>query len=253
VICIQGGLKYLLNMVEGTAIETMAREIRRKLLCKLAGARPSERTELNSGSIVSILTGETEDASGFAGEAVAVPLLAGGTILYVLGYLVWVQPEIAILAIAIYSPQAIVVPLTQHTINRLARLRIQLVRNLGHVAVRSFESVAPQGGTVRGLVLSDRIFRIRIWIYFRKFWLAALGNFLDSVGTIIVLTFGGYLVIEGKTEVSTLVVFMSGLAKIADPWDQLVNFYRSVSNTAVMYGMIQTKLQVSRSTIIDNP
>jgi hypothetical protein len=36
---------------------------------------------------------------------------------------------------------------------------------------------------------------------------------------------------------------MSGLAKIADPWDQLINFYRSVSNTAVAYEMIHRKLE----------
>ena len=64
------------------------------------------------------------------------------------------------------------------------------------------------------------------------------------MGSIIVLTVGGYLVIQGKTEVGTLVVFISGLAKIADPWDQLINFYRSVSNTAVGYQMIRNKLEV---------
>jgi hypothetical protein len=37
-------------------------------------------------------------------------------------------------------------------------------------------------------------------------------------------------------------VFISGLNKIADPWDELVNFYRSVSNTAVAYDMIRTQL-----------
>jgi ABC-type bacteriocin/lantibiotic exporter with double-glycine peptidase domain len=79
---------------------------------------------------------------------------------------------------------------------------------------------------------------VRIWIYLRKFSLTALGNFLDAVGVIIVLMVGGYLVIQGNTEVGTLVVFISGLARIADPWDQLINFYRAVSNTAVMYDMI---------------
>jgi ABC-type bacteriocin/lantibiotic exporter with double-glycine peptidase domain len=62
------------------------------------------------------------------------------------------------------------------------------------------------------------------------------------MGSIIVLMVGGYLVIQGQTEVSTLVVFISGLAKIADPWDQLINVYRSVSNTAVMYDIIRRRL-----------
>ena len=41
-------------------------------------------------------------------------------------------------------------------------------------------------------------------------------------------------IMHGKTQVRTLVVFISGLAKIADPWDRLINFYRSVSNIAVL-------------------
>lgn len=40
----------------------------------------------------------------------------------------------------------------------------------------------------------------------------------------------------------TLLVFISGLDKIADPWDQLINFYRSISNTAVAYDMIRTQI-----------
>ena len=81
-----------------------------------------------------MLSAETEDMSGFAGDAFAVPLLSAGTILYVAGYLLWVQPAIAALAILVYFPQILIVPYTQHKINRLARLRIRLTRFLGHLA-----------------------------------------------------------------------------------------------------------------------
>jgi hypothetical protein len=47
-------------------------------------------------------------------------------------------------------------------------------------------------------------------------------------------------------------VFISGLNKIADPWDQLVNFYRSISNTAVAYDMIRTQVD-DRSARPVNP
>jgi hypothetical protein len=57
-----------------------------------------------------------------------------------------------------------------------------------------------------------------------------------------VLTLGGYLAIIGETQVSTLVVFISGLQKIADPWDQMITFFRTISNTGVMYDMIREKL-----------
>jgi ABC-type bacteriocin/lantibiotic exporter with double-glycine peptidase domain len=90
------------------------------------------------------------------------------------------------------------------------------------------------------------LYKLRIWIYLRKFSLTALGNLLDALGPLIVLMVGGYLVIQGKTQVGTLVVFISGLARIADPWDQLINFYRSVSGTAMMYDMIRQARKVEQ-------
>jgi len=46
------------------------------------------------------------------------------------------------------------------------------------------------------------------------------------------------MVIQGQTNVSTLVVFISGFQKVSDPWDELINFYRSVSNTRVTYSLV---------------
>jgi hypothetical protein len=42
----------------------------------------------------------------------------------------------------------------------------------------------------------------------------------------------------GETEVSTLVVFISGFQKLAEPWDQLTNFYRTASNAHVSYKLV---------------
>jgi ABC-type bacteriocin/lantibiotic exporter with double-glycine peptidase domain len=244
IIVLQGVLKFLLNMLKGTATETIARDLRLKIMSRLRREQmPKGHADINAGTIVSMLAAETENVSAFAGDALAVPLLSAGTILYVAGYLLWVQPAIAVLAVIVYFPQVVIVPATQRTINRLARLRIQLVRNLGHLATRLFRRSSDHGKGALGAFLINRLYQVRIWIYFRKYLLAALGNFLDATGTLIVLMVGGYLVIQGKTQVGTLVVFISGLSRIADPWDQIINFYREVSNTAVMFDMIAQRLK----------
>ncbi|MBL8583140.1 MAG: hypothetical protein JNL61_13070 [Rhizobiaceae bacterium] len=257
VVCLQGVLKYGLNMLKGVATENIARDLRLRIL-KMA--RDPERqagesgSGLNPGTVVSMLAAETEDISGFGGDAFGLPLLAGTTIIYVSAYLLWVEPAIALLAIIIYFPQAVIVPLTQFTINRLARLRIRAVRHLGHVAVLPRQVRSDAGVVQAGSGLINRIYRLRILIYLRKYLLAALGNFLDSLGVIIVLVVGGYLVIQGETTVGTLLVFISGLGKIADPWDQLINYYRLVSNTAVMYDMIRVKIEdkvMSPAKVVD--
>jgi ABC-type multidrug transport system fused ATPase/permease subunit len=240
IVCVQGMLKYVLNMVKGMAIETIARDLRLNIVKNARKAKLHK--DLNDSTIVAMVAAETEDLSGFAGDALSIPLLNGATIAYVAGYLLWIQPGIAILAMLLYFPQAVIVPVTQRTINRLARLRIQLTRNLGQLAIG--DDGRPSGrAKIPGRILIDRMYKVRIWIYLRKYALAALGNFLDSLGPIIVLAVGGYLFMQGETQIGTLVVFISGLGKIADPWDQLINFYRSVSNTAVMYDMINMRLK----------
>lgn len=242
VVLLQGTVKYLLNMAKGVTVEEIARDIRLSVVDSNrhpAHDLPSSKT-LAPGAVVSILAAETEDVSGFGGEAFGLPLLTGATILYVVGYLLWVEPMIAAFAVALYLPQALIVRMTQHSINRLARLRIINVRNLGRIVSGKADR------QVTGKTLIDRIFALRISIYLRKYALAALGNFLDALGPIVVLCVGGYLVMRGETQVGTLVVFISGLNKIADPWDQLINFYRSVSNTAVAYDMIRSAMNEKR-------
>jgi ABC-type bacteriocin/lantibiotic exporter with double-glycine peptidase domain len=65
---------------------------------------------------------------------------------------------------------------------------------------------------------------------------------LDAVGPLIVLTVGGLLVVRGSVEMGTLVVFISGFQKLADPWDQLTGFYRMLSNARVKYRLISDTL-----------
>jgi ABC-type bacteriocin/lantibiotic exporter with double-glycine peptidase domain len=241
VISLKSALKYALNMTKGVAVERVARHIRQRILMKAAHRDGEDRTaDVTGATLVSMLSVETEDMSGFAGDAFAVPMLSAGTILYVAGYLLWVQPAIAALAIFVYFPQILIVPYTQHRINRLARLRIRLTRFLGHLATSRAQR-RPSAQPV-GWLYIDRLYRVRVWLYLRKFLISELGNFLASTGPLIVLTLGGYLVITGRTEVGTLVVFISGLQRISDPWDELVNFYRAISNTTVLFAMIREKL-----------
>jgi ABC-type multidrug transport system fused ATPase/permease subunit len=250
VICVKSALKYGLNMAKGVVVEIVARDLRRRVMRRAASEGSDSPHLPNRATLVSMLSAETEDMSGFSGDAFAVPLLSIGTIGYVAGYLLWVQPAIAILALFVYLPQILIVPATQHSINRLARLRIRLTRFLGHLAVRLPTKVAAQSA---GGVQIQRLYRVRIWIYQRKFFLSELGNFLANVGPLIVLTLGGYLVITGQTEVGTLVVFISGLQRISDPWDELVNFYRAISNTIVMYAMICDQLGVEAAHLRQTP
>jgi len=244
VLLIQGGLKYSLNLVKGRVREEVTRDLRKRILERKfitsESGNLSRISALDSGTTVSMLMAESEHVGEFASASLSVPLLQTSTIIWIMAYLLWVEPLIAVLAILIYSPQIFLVPKIQRNVNRLSRRRTRIMRQLGSEAVgfgnlAEGEQARPR---TRTSLFVELVYKIRMIIYQQKYILTFLGNFLNSLGVLVVLVVGGYMVIQGQTNVSTLVVFISGFQKVSDPWDELINFYRSVSNTRVTYSLV---------------
>jgi ABC-type bacteriocin/lantibiotic exporter with double-glycine peptidase domain len=240
VVLLYGGIKYLLNMEGGVVLEEVTLDLRQRMIDELHGPHPTTH-----GTATSVVTAEAEEIGNFASDSFALPLLQGGTILWTLGYLIWVQPEVAALATLVYLPQIFLVPRLQGAINRLSRRRTVLQRTIGENVIEMGTTEHPQHHSRRqhARVLASQIFRTRIRIYKLKYLLNFLSNFLHSLGPVLVLVVGGYLVIRGQTEVSTLVVFISGFNRISDPWAELVAFYRSVSHAHVVYDLVRSVLR----------
>jgi ABC-type multidrug transport system fused ATPase/permease subunit len=245
ILLLQGGLKYSLNVYRGRLVEEITRDLR---LIIFDATRPRTAGDgvhhghepANAGAIVSMVVSETEDLAGFVGDSFAFPLLQGGTAAFVVGYLLWVQPTIAVFGILLYLPQLVVVPVGQGAINRWTARHVRLVRQIGDLIALPFTTASGGASTYRQLV--EENLSARVMIYRIKFFLTFFGNFLDAIGPLIVLAVGGWLVMRGGIEVGTLVVFISGFQKLADPWDQLTGFYRMLSNARVKYRLIADTL-----------
>lgn len=242
VMLVQGGLKYVLNVQRGRVVEEVVRRVRLGIYAASLAPRPEDadpdEPPPERGALVSMVAAEAESLGGFVGESVSIPLLQAGTVAVVLGYLVWVQPLIASFAIVVLLPQAIVVPWVQQTINRLARRHAKLVRKLGDHIVKPQPGAQADARLRRFRWLADASYSVRMAIYRIKFLLTALGNFLDALGPLGVLFVGGIVVLYGRADIPTLLVFISGFQRVVDPWDQLVNFYRTAANAAVNYRLI---------------
>ncbi len=75
-----------------------------------------------------------------------------------------------------------------------------------------------------------------------------LNNLLEHSGTISVLLIGGWLAIQGRTDVGTIVAFVSGFEKISEPWRELVSFYRRSSDAGVKYRLVRDALGLWKAT-----
>ncbi|MFO1037664.1 MAG: ABC transporter ATP-binding protein [Geminicoccaceae bacterium] len=229
VLLIQGGVKLVLNLHRGRVVEEVAKSLRRHIL------DVRRERAVHEGTLVSMVAAEAEDVAGFVAESVATPFLQGGTVVATLGYLLWVQPLLALLAMVLYAPALVVVPWRQHRINRLGRVHTRVVRRLGdHLVLDPDRQGSPEALST----LVQRAFDSRLAIYRIKYFLTFLGNFLDALGPLGVLAIGGRLVMDGRTTVGALMVFITGFQKVGDPLDQLLTFYRTAQNARVTYGLI---------------
>ena len=134
------GLKFAMRAQRELISASIVRKLRRSVFLAIYTHAPDHREELdnevNEGAVVSMMGSEVEKLGGFAGSAISGPLFELGTLVVVLGYMFWVEPLVASIAVALYSPQLVIVPIFQARMNRLAqkkalkRLKIETLSDL---------------------------------------------------------------------------------------------------------------------------
>jgi len=222
-------LKLLLNVYRGWVAESTVRNLR-DIIC---GMEPSANADTAEGAGIEIamVLEEAEPIGGFTGLSISEPLLQGGILVSVVGYMLLLQPWLALLGLAFFLPQTLVVPLLQRAINRRARDRILIKRDVsGAIADgRLVADAAHEQGPIQ------RIFTLNMGIYRLKYVMNLLMNLMHHLSVASAFCVGGWMVLEGRIEVGTVVAVASGLGKLNDPWGDLVNWAREFSVAAVKY------------------
>ena len=237
VVLLQGGLKYLLRFYRGVVSERAIRRLRRKLQAAAPHADPADDDDAGRGETVSIVTAEVERVGGFIGESLSEPVLQIGIFVSILGYMLVVEPLIALVSLGFFVPQLIFVPLLQRMVNRRARRKVELVRELGELIVEPRDDRGRRYGE-----RLDRVYRVRLQYYGLKFLIKFLNNLLNHLAPLSVLMVGGYLVTTGATTVGTVVAFISGFQRLADPSRELLAYYRLAAESRVQYRLIRERL-----------
>jgi ABC-type bacteriocin/lantibiotic exporter with double-glycine peptidase domain len=184
----------------------------------------------HAGEAVSIVNAEVDHLGGFAGQAPSQAFANIAMVVGILGYMLWMSPQIAALSVALVLPQVLLLPILQRRLNRLVNRRILMLRALG-------DHLGDEGDKAVGDRLTA-IFRNRIAFQFWKNLMKAVLNTLNLLAPLAVLGWGGYLVIQGETTIGVLVAFLSGFDRLAAPVRELVTFYRTAMQAAVQHTSI---------------
>lgn len=231
----EGGIKLALNIYRGWVAETAVRHLRRRAL-GAQGEQPPKGIEL------SMVLSEVEPVGGFVGIAVSEPLLQGGILLAVFGYMVYLEPWLAALSFLVFAPQLVFVPLLQAAINRRVERRVLTMREVSEGIVRE---IAPQASQHRRI---DDVFALHMSMFRLKFSMNFLMNLSHHVGVACALALGGWYVLRGHTELGTVVAFISGLAKLNDPWGDVVNWFRDMTVNRVKYRLLVGALNAAATS-----
>ena len=202
--------------------------------------RDTVNDNVDSGAVVPILSNEVEKLGGFAGEAISAPLLQVGTLTAVLGYMLYVEPVIAAIAIGLCLPQFVIVPIAQARMNRLAKSKAEVTRDLGDYMVdQPDDGLFDRDPPKPFCTMSDRIRVLRRKFVVTKHVMKTVNNLLIALGPFGVIAYGGYMVIQGNVQVGVIVAFISGLERIGDPIRDLIGSYRAIADARMRYGLLR--------------
>ncbi|MEP3052857.1 ABC transporter ATP-binding protein [Ascidiaceihabitans sp.] len=194
---------------------------------------------VDEGAVVSMLSSEVEKLGGFAGAAISGPLLQIGTLITVLGYMFYIEPLVATIALALYSPQFIIVPIFQARMNRLAAKKALKTRALGNFIVDNAEvELLQQEPPVAFTTLTDTILQIRTKFLMTKNVMKTINNLLIALGPFGVIAYGGYLAINDQIEVGVILAFVSGLERLGGPIRELIGSYSAITDARMRYGIL---------------
>jgi len=222
-------LKLCLNIYRGWVAEDAVRTLRTTVgtHCSLG------ESAADTGVEISMILDEVEPIGGFTGVSVSEPLLQGGILVSVLSYMLYLDTSLALLALAFFAPQLVFVPLLQGAINRRAQARILTKRGISGGVIEAAH------GATRGWLWAkapiEQVFTLNMGIYKLKYTMNLLMNLMHYSAVAVALGVGGWLVLQGRQEIGTVVAIVGGLGKLNDPWGDLVNWARELSVVGVKY------------------
>ena len=263
-ILINGWFKLHLNVKKGQVGERMLRRLRYQLYERVIRFPLSHFDRSATGQVIAMLTGELEPVGGFIGEAFALPISQGGTLLTIFVFMFVQDPLLGAAAVAFYPLQGYLIPKLQRIVRRLNRERVRKVRVLSDriaetIAARN-EIRANDAAAHQLADISHRlaeIYDIRFEVYNRKFFVKFLNNLFNNLTPFFFFLIGGYFVIKGGLSWGGLGAILLAYKELSSPWKELLDFYQNQQDVAIKYEQVVEQFNVpdmlDRRLLLEEP
>jgi ABC-type multidrug transport system fused ATPase/permease subunit len=241
-VLISSACKYLINVLETHISQQVLARMRTALLEHIISLPLSFFRNTQPGTAVNAVANELAVPSNFVGSAMSTPISNVLTLLAFAGYLLWLNPLLAVVSLSAYPAAMILLPLLQRRANLANQKRVDLARIFsGRIAesVGGIQEIHGHGAyrieMKKFALLVERLRKIRVVWSLYRFAVKSTNNFFTSLGPFLVFLLGGYLTIKGQLELGALVAFLSAQEKIYDPWKELIEFYQVYQDSRITY------------------
>lgn len=234
VLALSSALKFVLRYRSSILSEAVIRRVRETVYRNLAGDEAWAGDK--RGTMVTMIAAEAEEVGQFAGGAIASPLLQLGTLISVVVYIATTQPLLGLFLVAVVVPQAVIVLMLQKRVNDRVGRRVKILRRA--TGAITAEKVGQIGQDV--LDDFDEIYETRRQVFRLKLSIKLVLNIINGLGTVGILMIGGFLVIDGKSDIGSVVAALSAMTRIMEPWKELITFYRDLSAVRVKFELLLT-------------
>lgn len=241
-VVVASGLKFIISTLQNLISQKVLTDMRKELYHHILTIPLNFFRKTQPGMVVSSLVTELALPSNFVGMAFGATISNILTLLAFAGYLLWLNPMLAILSLSVYPLVLFLVPVLQKRVNIANKRRVEVTRNLSNKIGESITGIHEiQGNGAYNIEnrkfgrLADKLMKIRIvWSGYR-IGIKVANNFFVGLGPFIVFILGGFLVIKGRLDLGALVVFLSAQEKLYDPWKELIEFYQVYQDGKVNY------------------
>ncbi|MFH1092044.1 MAG: ABC transporter ATP-binding protein/permease, partial [Pseudomonadota bacterium] len=241
-VILANGLKYALNLLQTLISERVLANMRKQLYQHILTLPLNFFRKTPPGTVVQALVNELVAAGDFAGTAIAIPLINVLTLLAFIGYLLWLNPLLALISMSIYPLVLIAVPLLQKRTNKANKKRVDISRTYANRITETLTGIHEvHGNSSYGIEnkkhdrLVDRLFRIRMnWTLYKQS-VKTTNNFFTGLSPFLIFLLGGYLAMTGRLELGALVAFLSAQERLYDPWKELIEMYQLYQDATVRY------------------
>jgi len=250
-VFVNGGFKYFINVYTGVMAERLLRRMRYILYERVLRFPLPHFRKTSQGEIVSMITAEAEPLGGFFGEAFSLPVYQGGILVTISAFIFIQDPLMGLAAVSFYPLQGYLIPKLQRRVNKLGKDRVQNIRRLSeHIGDSVSGATDIRAHNTQGYELMrytqrmGRIFEIRKEIYFRKFFIKFLNNFIAQITPFFFYSIGGYLVIAGDLSFGALVAALAAYKDMSAPWKELLAYYQRLADAHIKYDQLYEQFEL---------